>query len=239
MAGAPGEAELAPRDVVARAIHRQILGGDGAFLDARGAVGAAFPEAFPTVFAACMAAGVDPRVQPIPVAPAAHYHMGGVAADADGRTTLEGLYAAGECAGTGVHGANRLASNSLVEAVVFGRRAGAAAAQAQGLREGRAEAAPALPREDLQRLRRAMSREAGVVRDRSGLTRLLAEIRELESAHGEAAPLAAARLIATAALAREESRGAHCRADFPDRAPDPRRSLITWAEARHAEATPA
>ena len=107
--------ELAPRDVVARAVHAQIVAGRGAFLDATQAVGADFPEQFPAVFAACMAAGVDPRTMPIPVAPAAHYHMGGVSADAEGRTSLEGLYAVGECASTGVHGANRLASNSLLE----------------------------------------------------------------------------------------------------------------------------
>ena len=120
-------AELAPRDIVARAIHRQIVEGRRAFLDARQAVGVNFPEEFPGIFAACMAGGVDPRVQPIPVAPAAHYHMGGVAADADGATSLPGLFAVGECASIGVHGANRLASNSLLEAAVFGPRVGAAA----------------------------------------------------------------------------------------------------------------
>ena len=119
-------AELAPRDVVARALHRQIADGRGAFLDCRQAVGERFPEEFPGVFAVCRAAGLDPRREPIPVAPAAHYHMGGVWTDADARTSLEGLYAVGECASTGVHGANRLASNSLLEAAVFGTRAGLA-----------------------------------------------------------------------------------------------------------------
>src|SRR5262249_44594721 len=109
-------AELAPRDVVARAIEAERRAGHGAFLDARAAVGDLFPDEFPTVFAACMGAGVDPRVRPIPVAPAAHYHMGGVGTDLLGRTTLAGLFAAGECASNGVHGANRLASNSLLEA---------------------------------------------------------------------------------------------------------------------------
>src|SRR5690606_23778596 len=121
-------AELAPRDVVARAIHAEREAGRGAFLDATKAVGAHFPDAFPAVFAACMSGAVDPRVQPIPVAPACHYHMGGVATDADGATSLPGLFAAGEVASTGVHGANRLASNSLLEAAVFGARAGRAAA---------------------------------------------------------------------------------------------------------------
>ena len=239
MVGAPGAAELAPRDVVARAVHRQIASGDGAFLDARGAIGNGFPETFPTVFAACMAAGIDPRLEPIPIAPAAHYHMGGIAADADGRTSLDGLFAAGECAGTGLHGANRLASNSLVEAVVFGRRAGTAAAQAEGAARGCVEAPPELPRDALQRLRRAMSRDAAVERDREGLLRLLGEISALVRLHGSAAPLVAARLVAAAALAREESRGAHFRADHPLPAPQPHRTLTTWAEARQAEAAPA
>jgi len=115
-------AELAPRDVVARAIAAERRAGRGAFLDAREAVGEAFPREFPAVFAAAMAAGLDPRREPIPVAPAVHYHMGGIETDTAGRTTLAGLYAAGECAATGAHGANRLASNSLLEAAVFGER---------------------------------------------------------------------------------------------------------------------
>ncbi len=121
------QGDLAPRDIVARAVHAAIAAGRGALLDAREAIGADFPEHFPAVFAAAMAAGIDPRVQPMPVAPAAHYHMGGIAADTDGRTSLPGLFAVGECAATGVHGANRLASNSLLEAAAFGWRSGLAA----------------------------------------------------------------------------------------------------------------
>jgi L-aspartate oxidase len=224
--------ELAPRDIVARAIHSQRASGKGAFLDARAAVGAEFPEAFPTVFAACMGAGLDPRERPIPVAPAAHYHMGGAAADALGRTSLPGLYAAGESACTGVHGANRLASNSLLEAAVFGRRAGADARDAQ-LPAGPPEPAalpPALPPDALQRLREAMSRDAGVVRDRAGLARVLDLVLELERAHGPALPLLASSLIAACALAREESRGAHFRSDHPEAASPPRRTFTTLAE---------
>src|SRR6185312_6468510 len=174
-------AELAPRDVVARAIHRQITGGQGAFLDAREAIGPEFPEAFPTVFAACMAAGLDPRIRPIPVAPAAHYRMGGAWTDADGRTSLEGLWAVGESACTGVHGANRLASNSLLEAAVFGRRAGAAAREAIDLETTPETGAPLppLPAAELTRLRGLMSRHAGVVRDRAGLNALLGELDTL------------------------------------------------------------
>ena len=233
MAGYHERAELAPRDVVARAIHRQLAAGGGAFLDARQAVGADFPEAFPTVFAACMAAGLDPRVQPIPVAPAAHYHMGGAWTDAHGRTSLEGLHAAGESACTGVHGANRLASNSLLEAAVFGRRAGAAAREATGpsTPAERAEPLPVLGHEELQRLRALMSRHAGVVRERAGLNVLLSEIQAMAARSGPAAPLIAARLIAASALARHESRGGHYRSDFPLMASPARRTMTTLAEA--------
>jgi L-aspartate oxidase len=223
------QAELAPRDIVARAIHRQLAEGKGAFLDCRQAIGEHFPQEFPAVFAACQAAGIDPRLQPIPVAPAAHYHMGGVWTDAEGRTSLAGLYAVGECAATGVHGANRLASNSLLEAAVFGTRAGLAA---------RSETAPdapvvsplvppELPDEALQTLRRALSRDGGVVRDRAGLLRLLTTIAALAAQHGEALPLVAARLLAQAALNRAESRGAHWRSDYPEAAMIPRRTFVT------------
>jgi L-aspartate oxidase len=210
-------AELAPRDVVARAIAAELRAGRGAFLDAREAVGEAFAHEFPAVFAAAMAAGLDPRRQPIPVIPAVHYHMGGIETDADGRTSLAGLFAAGECASTGVHGANRLASNSLVEAAVFGRRAGRAAALALDPMTAPLPAAPApdLPDGVLERLRDAMSRDAGVVRDGQGLRRLIGEIADLEALHGRALPLVAARLVAESAFARRESRGAHFRSDYP------------------------
>ncbi len=224
-------AELAPRDVVARAIHAERQAGRGAFLDARQAVGAHFPDEFPAVFAACLGGGVDPRTQPIPVAPACHYHMGGIATDDQGRTTLPGLYAAGECASTGVHGANRLASNSLLEAAVFGARAGRAASLEEDLATAglQAVAAADLPGPALQALRQAMSRDAGVVRDAAGLTRLIDLIDALEAAHGRSAPLVAARFVAAAALARRESRGGHFRADFPGALP-PARSFLTLAE---------
>ncbi|MFO1014558.1 MAG: L-aspartate oxidase [Caulobacteraceae bacterium] len=220
-------AELAPRDVVARAIARECGAGRGAFLDATKAVGAHFPHEFPAVFKACMEAGIDPRTQPIPVIPAAHYHMGGIVTDLDGRTSLRGLYAAGECASTGVHGANRLASNSLLEGAVFGTRAGRAAAadpHAPGAPRP-ATPAPPLPADAVMQLRRAMSDHAGVVRDSKGLETLLREIAALEARFGRALPLVAARLVAEGALARQESRGGHFRTDFPNLAP-PKRSVV-------------
>jgi L-aspartate oxidase len=233
MARYHAQAELAPRDIVARAIHRQLAEGRGAFLDCTQAVGDHFPKEFPYVFSACMAAGIDPRVQPIPVAPAAHYHMGGVWTDADGRTSLAGLFAAGECASTGVHGANRLASNSLLEAAVFGARAGRAAAlEADPMTPALpASVSPELPHAALQTLRQAMSRHAGVVRDRAGLLHLLALIAELEAEHGRALALVAAKLVAAAALVRTESRGGHYRADFPCMASPARRTLTTLAKS--------
>lgn len=211
------DAELAPRDVVARAIHAERSAGRGACLDCRASVGAHFPEHFPSVFASCMSAGVDPRIQPIPVAPAMHYHMGGIVTDLWARTTLEGLSACGENTSTGAHGANRLASNSLLEAVVFADRA------ARRLREGSLteagpcsapDAAPIAPA-TLAELRSRMHGQAGVVRDAKGLTQTLSWIDAVTSKEGRPHPLTAARLIVAAALARRESRGGHYRSDYP------------------------
>jgi L-aspartate oxidase len=210
-------AELAPRDVVARAVHAERRAGRGAWLDGRSSVGAAFPERFPTVFSACMSVGIDPRTQPIPIAPAAHYHMGGVVTDPWGATTLPGLSACGECASTGANGANRLASNSLLESMVFGARIAQRLrdASSPALRRGHAQAPPQLDVATLDSLRERMSRDCGVIRDGEGLAGLLDWISVAERQAGGPSALTAARLIATAALQRRESRGGHWRSDHP------------------------
>jgi L-aspartate oxidase len=209
--------DLAPRDVVARAIARRQALGKPVFLDAREAIGDEFDRLFPAVFAACRGAGLDPRTAPIPVTPAAHYHMGGVAADFFGRTTVKGLLAVGEVASSGVHGANRLASNSLLEAAVFGRRAGEAAREIVSQRAAvlRPYLLPALPATVLDQLRRRMAAEAGVERSGEGLSRLIDWIDNQVAIHGLSLPLISAGLVARGALERRESRGAHFRADFP------------------------
>ncbi len=211
-------AELAPRDHVARAIHAERAAGRGAFLDATKAVGAHFPEHFPTVFKACSLAGIDPRSDLMPISTAAHYHMGGIVSDVWGRSTVDGLSVCGECASTGAHGANRLASNSLLEAVVFAERIARRLSDRvlDAPRTAHAIIPPELPQAALQALRSAMADHCGVVRDRSGLATLLDLLDKLSAKHGETRSLLAARLIAWPALQRRESRGGHYRSDHPD-----------------------
>lgn len=241
------DAELAPRDVVARAIWKRQMAGERVFLDSREAVGESFPERFPRVFELCREQGLDPRVEPIPVAPAAHYHMGGIAVDLDGRTSLPGLWACGEVASTGAHGANRLASNSLLEALVFGSRVAAdlrsAVSAAQGeaavhllrIAEGseRGLRSPGDP-ELTEAVRRLMWEKVGLVRHEEGLSAALEELEILAERHrlaaGEARNLlGVARLVTAAALARRESRGGHFRTDFPAADPAWERRLFLTA----------
>jgi len=195
--------ELAPRDVVARAISER----GTALLDLR----RIDRDRFPGLMVKLAEIGYDPAREPIPVSPAAHYTMGGIVTDLDGRTGVPGLYAAGECACTGVHGANRLASNSLLECLVFGRRAALAALAEPDLSGHVRGQTPDMETPDMAvsdtavtpELRRALWRDAGLIRDAAGLERLARS------------PHLVARLVARSALARRESRGGHFRTDHP------------------------
>jgi len=231
------DAELAPRDVVAREVFREQQATGGVRLDAT-ALGAGFAQRFPGIFALCMARGVDPRVKPIPVTPAAHYAMGGIVTDLAGRSTLRRLYACGEVARTGVHGANRLASNSLLEGLVFAERVARDLETVPPLDamppvrdwhvppltdRGAAQVAANLIRE-------TMWKHSGIVRSADGLRTCLTVLDDIErrlpeGATEEANLVDTARLIARAALLREESRGGHYRTDFP-------RSRRSW-QHRH------
>jgi L-aspartate oxidase len=219
---------LAPRDVVSAAITNRMAatGTDHVLLDATHLGGSQLRRRFPTVHAACIRAGVDPGRMPIPVAPAAHYHCGGVVTDTSGRTTVRGLYAAGEVARTGLHGANRLASNSLLEALVMGTRAAEAVAADLALAPRCAGSLPppsaVRPVADRDRIQQAMSAHAGIGRDAAGLAAASAvamastpqRLRTPREAEDAGLTLAAAAILA-AATARTESRGCHLRTDHP------------------------
>jgi len=194
--------ELAPRDEVALAIEAELRrsGEPAVRLDMRGVD----VERFPNIAAALAEVGLDPSHDLLPVAPAAHYTMGGIATDLDGRSSLPGLYAVGECACTGIHGANRLASNSLAECLVFARRAALAATTEPALSGAQLAAEPDTPAPPDEATRAALWGQAGLRRDAAGLSELLDD------------PYPLARLIGAACLAREESRGAHQRTDHPD-----------------------
>ena len=278
----PGRGDLAPRDVVSASMARRMaeLGADHCYLDATVLDPLLLESHFPTFVAACRAAGIEPTSDLVPVSPTAHYTMGGVLSDADGRTTLEGLMAVGEVACNGLHGANRLASNSLLEGAVVGRRAARAVLEADGPVAPRAPApigpgpfgpapfdpapfdpalfgqapfgqarldsgplGPALGRAPFfapgalgpEQLRSAMQDWAGVTRDAAGLEYLASLLGGRAfgaSSAGAGAPLSGlpasqelanmtlvARGVVTLALRREESRGAHRRADFPSSDP--------------------
>lgn len=237
--------DLAPRDVVARAVFAENLAGRGAFLDCREAIGESFADRFPTVHAACLEAGIDPVRQPIPVAPAEHYHMGGVLTDANGRTSLDNLWAAGEVASTGAHGANRLASNSLLETVVFAARVAEdiqnqmpnpRTAHWPGIDDHIQEPSRRneVEREAISLLRRTMADGVGVVRTAEGLTAALAVIDALETRCTRRSirnMMTAGKTVAAAALLRRESRGSHSRADYPQEdAAFARRSYLTASD---------
>ncbi|MFD6586924.1 L-aspartate oxidase [Streptomyces anulatus] len=238
-------AELAPRDIVAKAITRRMLdhGAEHMYLDARHFGARMWEQRFPTILAACRSHGIDPVTEPIPVAPAAHYASGGIRTDLRGRTTVPGLYACGEVACTGVHGANRLASNSLLEGLVFAERIAADIAEARPPRTepagdpGAGDPAPLLAPEARTAIQRTMTRGAGVLRSADSLA---AAAEELEALHREAAAdaegpsgakavvpgvdaweatnlLLVSRVLVAAAREREETRGCHWREDRPDR----------------------
>ncbi|MFJ7105066.1 L-aspartate oxidase [Streptomyces albogriseolus] len=237
-------AELAPRDIVAKGIMRRMRENDAEhmYLDARHFGAEMWERRFPTILAACRAHGIDPVTRPVPVAPAAHYASGGVRTDSHGRTTVPGLYACGEVACTGVHGANRLASNSLLEGLVYAERIAADIASAglharvpQPLPTAERPAHPLLPPEARFTIQRTMSRGAGVLRSEASLAeaadrldRLHADARDALDENGKTAEpgvdtweatnlLCVARVLVAAARRREETRGCHWREDRPER----------------------
>ncbi|MEE1930388.1 L-aspartate oxidase [Streptomyces sp. TRM 70351] len=267
MAGAHEMAELAPRDVVAKGIMRRCReqGADHMYLDARHFGARMWAERFPTILAACRSHGIDPVTEPVPVAPAAHYASGGVRTDLRGRTTVPGLYACGEVACTGVHGANRLASNSLLEGLVFAERIAATIADtadtAARLAGGPAPAArpltvaarraPLLPPEARAAVQRIMTRGAGVLRSAASLAGAADALAALPDETGkqpepgteawEATNLHLVASVLTAAAAlREETRGCHWREDRPGR-DDARwaRHVVVTLDPRAAAAGPA
>lgn len=225
------DAELASRDVVARAIWTHLSRGHRVFLDGREKPGPTFARQFPTIASACRGSGIDPARDLIPIRPAQHYHMGGIAVDREGRSSVAGLWACGEVAATGLHGANRLASNSLTEAVVCARWvAESLAGSAIGVRTR--STAREIPAPNPLSLRPLLSRALGVKRDGESLRETISTLLPLAKRQDAASdPATVGLMIAIAALLREESRGAHYRTDFPDRAAIVQRSKLTLDKA--------
>jgi L-aspartate oxidase len=202
--------DLAARDIVARAVAAKYAEGNSVFLDARGVPAAKFPA----IFGVCRENGIDPATQPIPIRPAAHYHMGGIAVDAACESSVRGLYACGESACTGLHGANRLASNSLLEALVTGRMAAEAIARSDAPKLKAVNIAPRPARQDekLRAIREICSTYLGISREAAGITEAIDTLQPWAKASDTAL---VALLVAQAALQRRESRGGHFRTDFP------------------------
>lgn len=220
MKGHP-QGDLAPRDVVARAIYSHAMRGEEVYLDCRNIDN--FKDHFPTIYEHCLAEQIDPLTQPIPVAPAAHFLMGGIVTNLNGETSVPGLYALGEVASTGLHGANRLASNSLLECIAMGFALTEHKLESTGRPAGYQTALdwasiPRLkpdPEPLLQKIQKIMWEHAGIVRHQEGLSKGIHQLEQLSTGHPDSPALLVARLIMESALARQESRGAHYRSDFP------------------------
>ncbi len=245
------QGELAPRDIVARAVFDQMTKTGFVGLDLRPhGLAENLDARFPTMAENCRKSGIDPTKAALPIAPATHFHMGGIRTDATGRSSLSGLWVCGEAASTGLHGANRLASNSLLEALVFGART---AQDIDQIIPHSTSARPAPPQTRIDapahafapatnKLRQMMSRHVGVLRDAQGLTHVLHELKQLHHAAAGVAPFAnmvlAAQFITLAALRREESRGGHFRTDFPKTNAHAAHSHLTLADLDAVYATP-
>lgn len=230
LANTPG-AELATRDIVANAISAELARGERVYLDARRALGHRFRARFPQIHALCMEDGIDPSRDMIPVRPAAHYHMGGVATDLYGRSSVSGLWVVGEAACTGLHGANRLASNSLIEATVMSTRT-ARALMGTEARPTKIGTLPNLPPfTELERVRALVSKHVSIIRNASGLEQAIAKLLPWALRDNSSSdPAIVALSIAVFAWLRDESRGAHVRSDFSQTNATAVRRRMTLAE---------
>ncbi len=222
MRDAHPQGDLAPRDIVAREIARRLGNGHRVFLDTRDAFGSSLADRFPKAYLAAKEAGIDPIAEPMPVVPAAHYQMGGIEVDENGRTSLGGLWACGEVAATGIHGANRLASNSLLEALVYGKRTAEdlLGSEFSGKRVVAHRAIKAPEPYDVAQLRSMMWQKVGLIRNAQSLEDALRFVNSTKAklpigAYEAKNLFDVARIVILAALERKESRGAHYRSDYP------------------------